>query len=220
MQQGVAELHGRNDRQPSFDDRPDDVRDVATAGPFVHACSERCLISNPGAEKWAGISEEARQNRRDPASHGGAIFSAVPKYLIALGQSGQGIRHRHLAALVAFESHLLQDLATGQAVTLPDQLEQSLPPAAAARSRLPACRRLPRCLAGLRRLISLDSRVFTVYCIELALQLLLLTENLLALDAEPIPLSGNILGKIALLKVTGVINVGHRCSPLRHKQSM
>ncbi len=50
--------------------------------------------------------------------NGGAIFPAFPAQLIALGQSGQGIRHRHRAALVALEAHPLQDLAARQAVAL------------------------------------------------------------------------------------------------------
>ena len=39
-----TELHGRRERQPSHDDRADDVRHVATAGAFVHPRSERRVI--------------------------------------------------------------------------------------------------------------------------------------------------------------------------------
>ena len=65
----------------------------------------------------------------------GAIFPAFSTKLIALGQSGQGIRYRHLAALIALEAHPLQDLAARQAVALSYQFEQRLLPAAAVRSR-------------------------------------------------------------------------------------
>ena len=70
---------------------------------------------------------------------------------------------------------------------------------------MPAGRPLPRCLPGLCPLIGFDSRKLAVYRVELALQLFLLTENLLALGAEPIPFSGDILGKIAVLKIAAVI---------------
>ena len=56
-------------------------------------------------------------------SGGGPVLPVFPTYLIALGQSGQGIRHRHLAALIALKAHPLQDLATRQAVALPDNLK-------------------------------------------------------------------------------------------------
>jgi hypothetical protein len=86
---------------------------------------------------------------------------------------------------------------------------------------LPSSRYLPRCLAGLCRLVGLDGSKLTVYRIELALQLFLLIENLLALGAEPIPLSGNILGKVAVAEIAMVINVGHSCSPdYQYEQSM
>ena len=159
-------------------------------------------------------SRDLGRDSRDPASHGGAIFSAVPKYLIALGQSGQSVRHRHLAALVAFESHLLQDLATGQAVALPDQLEQRLPPAATARSRLPTGRRLPCVLAGFRSLIGFNGGKLAIYRVEFALQLFLLAEDLLALRAEPVPLSRNKLGKAMVCDVAFIIKIGYSCSPL------
>ena len=68
----VAELHCRNDRQPSFDDRPDDVRNVATAGPLLHAGSERYLICNPSLCR-AGVSRWSRPDR-DPTSTWRDIF--------------------------------------------------------------------------------------------------------------------------------------------------
>src|SRR4051812_21866704 len=142
-------------------------------------------------------------------------------YLTALGQSGQGIRHRHLAALVALEAHPLQELAARQTIALPDQLEQCCPPAAAARSLLPAARCLSRCFAGLRRLIGIGSGKLTVYRVEPALQLSLLIENLLALGTKPVSFSGNKLGKVAASEVATLMNVGHSFPPdYRHGQSM
>src|SRR4051795_8627832 len=151
------------------------------------------------------------------ASHGtsrsGAILPVFPTHLIALGQSGQSVRHRHLATLVALKAHPLQDLAARQAIALPDYLKQSLPPAAAARSRLPVGPCALRCLARLRRVIGLDSGKLSVYRVELTLKLFLLIEDLLALCTEPVPLSCNILGKVAAAEIAVAINVGHSCSP-------
>jgi hypothetical protein len=69
--------------------------------------------------------------------------------------------------------------------------------------------------------MGLDGGKLAVYRVELALKLLLLTEDLLALGAEPVSLSENIIGKAAVAEIAMVINVGHLCSPhYRYEQSM
>ena len=82
-----------------------------------------------------------------------------------------------------------------------------LPPRRARGCRLTDA--LPRCLTDLCRLIGLKSRELAIYCIEPALQLFLPIEDLLALGAEPVPLSSNVFGEVAVSEAATLVNVGH-----------
>src|SRR3954447_3447125 len=131
--------------------------------------------------------------RTHTVSAGGEIFAPFAAYLIALCQCRQRIRYRHFSRLVALESHALEDFAAGETIALADQVQQFLASAAAAYALLAASARssaaASRRLAGLRGFVCFDRGELAIDLVELALQLFLLIEDVLALGSKPLALS-------------------------------
>src|SRR3954453_9528676 len=108
------------------------------------------------------VSSVKRQLRLTSIGGARIIFAALAPDLVALGECGERVADRHLARLVAFEIHSLQNLAAGQAISAANKIEKSL----AARTARCLALRLHAAattrFAGLRRLVCIEGLEFAV----------------------------------------------------------
>src|SRR5262249_43045425 len=109
---------------------------------------------------------------------------------------GKGVGHRHLAGLVALETHALQDVLPSEPRWVSfDQLQQLLPFAPPAAASATTAGRLPGLwgFAGFRRFVGVDCSHLVVDCRELLFKLVLLVEDLFAFCVQAFALSRYII---------------------------
>src|SRR5947209_16224735 len=119
------------------------------------------------------------------------VFAAVAANLVALGEGGQGVRHRHLAGLVALQTEFFEDLASAETAPFPDHAQQLLTAAStptAGRSAPGASSPGPGTVCVLA-LEHVEFREHPIELVELLLNRALLVQQLLPLVQQSLALA-------------------------------
>src|SRR4051812_15974728 len=117
------------------------------------------------------------------------VFTTVSPNLVVLGESCQGVRHRHLAGFVALQPHFFQDLASGKSVTVPDYAQELISLATTpAGSTTTLTRTSLLASANLLALEHIELGEHLVQLIKLILKHALLIQELFTLIDERFPL--------------------------------